>query len=176
MTLSSFIQIFIAVIFIISALSKLFDLKSFRATIEEIGIKRPLLALGTIIVPVLELIISVLLFWKDGLVIGLILLSVLLITFFGSTLRSFSMRKKIKCNCFGAITDESLGWSTIVKIPLIAILGIYLILDLPSKSIWEYPILDVIYSVFISISFLLLYSMLQILTKERKHQLKSEGE
>ncbi len=176
MSIGSFFQIFIAIIFSISAVAKLIALPSFRKTLENIGIPGKFRSFVSIVVPILELVISVMILWEVTLTFGLLLLFLLLLAFLGAVLYSFTKQNRISCNCFGSIADETLGWGTIVKIILLGASGVYVLWESQYSSIWNYEIIDVILTVFISIAVLIIYSMLISLVNERKKHLnKSMG-
>ena len=157
MNIDLFLQVFLMILLILSALSKFLTIQEFQATIHGLGFGQYLSKFLAIIVPTGEFIIALSLAFSSLVFSGLISLILLLLIFLFVTIYALYTKKKIKCNCFGGLTNEEFGMNTIVHILLFFLLDTYLLLNAPSKNILDYPLNDLINTSFSSIGIVMLY-------------------
>lgn len=109
-------QIVLLSLFSISAISKIFDFKELVRTVEMIGIFKSQSKILSISVIMFELASSLFLLFKETAKLGaLILLLLLFIFILISLYTKFVLQKKIKCNCFGSISEENIGGKTAIR-------------------------------------------------------------
>lgn len=126
MSIPSFIQMGLAVIFGLTGLLKLYTPSSMKSTLAAIGIPKPLSAVGAWLVPLLEVATAACFLWSATVRIGEIL-AFGLIGGFGYAI-AVALRKgeRIRCNCFGKLREEYLGRGTLLRIVLLTIMNSYL--------------------------------------------------
>lgn len=155
-----FFQLFISLLFFISAFGKLKILKNFVHTIESLGFSKKLAKIGSIFVISLEFLISVLILFEKTRLFAEIILFATLLIFSWSVWKSTKIKKSVKCNCFGDILEENLGKKTYIRILVFLILNFILFGYTKESSILNSNLTDVILQLFISIGILLMYVLL----------------
>ncbi|MGG4554292.1 MauE/DoxX family redox-associated membrane protein [Paenibacillus humicus] len=160
-----YFQVFISLLLFVSSITKIFNLTSFQKTIDQLEPIKIVKQLGAMTVIIIELIIGITILFKELLIFALILLFLLLLSFLWAAVRAMSLHRLIDCNCFGGVTNESLGWGTILKVVALALCGAALLLSSTTLNIWNYPLKDILGSLYFSISILTLYSLINITIK-----------
>jgi len=126
MSVPSFIQIGLAIIFGLSGLLKLYSPSSMKSTLIALGIPKPLSSAGAWLVPLFELLTAGLLLTSATEWIGKILAFGLIGAFIYAVLVALLKKERIQCNCFGKLREDYLGWSTILRIAMLFIMNSYL--------------------------------------------------
>lgn len=157
-----YFQVFISLILFVSSVTKILNMTSFQKTIDQLEPIKLIKQFGTMIVIIIELIIGITILFKEIMMFALILLFILLLSFLWAATRAMKLHKLIDCNCFGGLTKESLGRGTIVKICALALCGVVLFLSSSILDIWNYPLEDILGSLYVSISILALYSLINV--------------
>ncbi|RJX37070.1 hypothetical protein D3P09_24470 [Paenibacillus pinisoli] len=126
MSIPSFIQIGLAIIFGLSGLLKLYSPSSLRSTLVALGIPKPLGSAGAWLVPLLEMLTAVLLVSSATVWLGQTLAFGLIGAFIYAILVALLKKERIQCNCFGKLRDDYLGRSTILRIALLIVMNSYI--------------------------------------------------
>ncbi|MGE6963868.1 MauE/DoxX family redox-associated membrane protein [Bacillus thuringiensis] len=157
MNIVAFIQVFLAIIFIISAITKLFSLKSFQHTLHTLGFSFKNQKLFSWLIPSLELIISMLIFTESTRFIAEIVVILLLLAFSTAVVKAVLTGKKVNCNCFGSLTDDKIGWKTIVHILLILLLDVWLITTPEVSNLYSASLEEIVSSIALSLGIFITY-------------------
>lgn len=108
------IKIFLSIIFLISGIAKIVNQQETRQTIRAFGFSS-IAPTAALLLPIVELVISALLFFSSTVYWGA-LGSLFLLLFFNIFIGNL-IRKGITvdCNCFGALSKAPTGWNTIYR-------------------------------------------------------------
>ena len=155
-----FFTTFLMVILTISGISKLLNLSSFKETLFEIGFSKKLSTILIYIVPSVELLIVILLIFKQTQYVGLFSTLILCLAFICVTLYSLKSSKKIKCNCFGSLTEEKLGVNTFAHITLLIIPVLYILFSKESKYILSYSFSEIGYATLLNMGLVMVYILI----------------
>lgn len=124
----SFVQSLLLVTFLVSGLAKIFAFREFKSTIIQLEIQeRYVNSLASSIV-LLEVAASILLAFSATQWAAYWLILFLLGCFAWSIHRAYRRQLQVHCSCFGRISAESFGWSTVVRVALLLVLVTYLLL------------------------------------------------
>ncbi|WP_182914420.1 MauE/DoxX family redox-associated membrane protein [Paenibacillus sp. 1011MAR3C5] len=126
MSVPSFIQIGLAIIFGLSGVLKLYSPSSLKSTLMALGIPKPLSSAGAWLVPLFEVLTAVLLLSSATVWIGETLAFGLIGAFIYAILVALLKKERIQCNCFGKLQDDYLGRSTILRIALLIVMNSYI--------------------------------------------------
>ncbi|WP_176518768.1 MauE/DoxX family redox-associated membrane protein [Bacillus toyonensis] len=159
MNIVAFIQVFLAIIFLISAIAKLFSLKSFQHTLHNLGFSFKNQKLFSWFIPSLELIISMLIFIESTRFIAGIVVILLLVAFSAAVVKAILTGEKVNCNCFGSLTNDTIGWKTIVHILLILVLDVCLITTPEVSNLYVAPLEEIFSSIVLSIGIFITYAL-----------------
>ena len=118
-------RLILAAVFVVSGISKLFDLSGSQAAMRSFGVPERMTRAGGILLPVAELIIAVLLIPAATAAWGALLALVLLIVFVVSIGYSLSRGRKFDCHCFGQLTTSEIGPSTLSRNAVLAVLAAF---------------------------------------------------
>lgn len=155
----------VAFIFVLSAATKLSSngRQEFRSTLAELGISPSRLDAIGISVTIIELVTALMIVIPSTRQLGVIFGLVLLLTFSAVAMWSRFKGLHVKCSCFGNISNQELGFATIIRNALIAILSVLILLashfSLPALSTVETLLsLSLVTNVAIGIGFVRLLS------------------
>lgn len=154
-----FSRAFLCVVFFTSVCFKMIDRQSFKITIEGIGIKKGLVSAAFYFLIVLELAASILLWFEALLILAVSIIYLLSIIFLISTVKIMKTEEAVQCNCFGSLTDEKFGKTTLIRIAAILLANIYLTLSLNSIQS-HYLLVETISYITTSLGIIMLYSLL----------------
>jgi rhodanese-related sulfurtransferase/uncharacterized membrane protein YphA (DoxX/SURF4 family) len=179
------IRILVGLVFFTSGLLKIIDISSFKFIVISLGLFNSSLAfLASIIVPVLELLLGLLLLLGVYTRIAAIHVNVLVILFSWVTFYVLNNKPELLCGCFG--TFFNLTFNTYHFIALLVLLIFNLILIVETREIWSLQkyfrdkvskkrkmlIIEILTYVFIAIGIILIafaiYSSLQGLRRSGK--------
>jgi|GEM_PF-617938 len=128
------IRIIIGMAFFLSGLLKIIDLKGFQKVIEALGLLGgPLPVLASIILPVLELVLGLMLVLGVYIRVAAIHINVLVIIFSWVTFYVLRSRPDMLCGCFGGFIDMTFGKYHFIVLFFIFILNLFLIVE-PSDN------------------------------------------
>jgi thiol-disulfide isomerase/thioredoxin/uncharacterized membrane protein YphA (DoxX/SURF4 family) len=125
----------LAVVFAVSGVAKLLDLRTARQTMAAFGLP-PLAArsFGTLL-PFAELATAVaLVITPSGRWGGLAALGLLLV-FGAGIVNSLARGRKPDCNCFGQLSASPIGWRTLARNALLSALALIVVVDGPGSSL-----------------------------------------
>jgi len=165
MIVSSFIQIGLAIIFALTGILKLFTPSSMKSTLLAIGLPKPLSSVGAWLVPLLEILTAVFLLTISTVWIGKILAFGLIGGFIYAIFIALHKKERIKCNCFGKLQDEYLGWGTVLRVVMLLVMNSYITIANQPVSFaavhWE----DLVLFILSWVGILGLYTIVQIFIK-----------
>jgi len=158
----AFDRIFLYVILLVASMSKFFSIVNFRDSLKELKLSAVAAKFYSWGIPLLEVTAATLLLLSGPLVLaGEVALWLLLGGFSWSIWKAYRTGLSVKCNCFGDLIDEKIGLSTIMKVILMASLGIFLWVGHESiHSIVHLPLQDVLQMVYSSVYIILIYAFL----------------
>jgi uncharacterized membrane protein YphA (DoxX/SURF4 family) len=113
-------------VFVLSGTVKLVGRADFGATLDALGIHHRWISLIRTLVPIAELSSGVCILWEPARTFAQATLVLLLVAFIWSAWRAISKHRVIACNCFGNLTPDVLGWSTVGRSVLFLALVSYL--------------------------------------------------
>ncbi|MBD8499011.1 MauE/DoxX family redox-associated membrane protein [Paenibacillus arenosi] len=170
LNLAAFIQIFLSIIFLASALSKFMNPLPFRRTLEQLGVASKLVPLSTRVVPTTEFIVAVFIVVEETRILGQIGIGALLLSFSWSVWRARG--KELDCNCFGNLLPEQFGMKTMARILLLAAMVVYLFVYSQPTGLQGAQIQEWLAALFITLSILTGYGLLSAMHQFRKTSLK----
>lgn len=126
------VRLYLSLTLGVAGLAKLWKPGRFQETLVAIGLPRSGARVVAMLVIGVELVIAIGL-WVRPLLDGAALVAALLFATF-ATLGALFDSRQVRCNCFGSLLDESLGWSTVIRnLPLLAG-ALLLALDAPAVN------------------------------------------
>ncbi|WP_376739106.1 MauE/DoxX family redox-associated membrane protein [Paenibacillus sp. 598K] len=171
---SHFFALSFALYFFISSISKLFAVRSFRKTLEDIGIKTNLIPFALLLIPLSELIVSISVLIESVRLWGLILSMILLLSFLGITKITNKKQSQVKCNCLGGLTNEKIGTGTLIKLASLILVNIYLFF-IP-KLLWSSIQRDELFLLCLSsVGVILIYILLTYYRNENFNEKENEN-
>ena len=130
------LRILIGLAFFVSGLLKVIDLKAFQRIVISLGLLNgPLPLLASIIIPVLELILGIMLVIGVFTRIAAIHLNVVIIIFSWVTFYVLENRPDLLCGCFGTFFDMTFGVYHFIALFIFFILNLILIVQ--SGDTWS---------------------------------------
>ena len=161
--LALFLKVFLITILFTSALLKAYSYKDFINTLEQLKFRKIYARVISILILTYEMTIAILLMFRKMIIAEVMLITLLIMFSFG-VIRARKIGKKIRCNCFGKLTDEFFGLNTIfhILVMLTATVILYLNNDLllSNSSFFNY-----IMSVLTSLGIILIYALINQLFK-----------
>lgn len=174
MTLQFFVTIFIATLFIVSSITKLRSPKAFQVMLEQLGLSKKITRFSMLF-PVAELLVGLTLLWPPIRLWGQVSVLMLLIIFSWSAWKALSANNKVKCNCFGSLTDESFGLSTVLRIAVLIILDLYLLISHDATSLNSIHLIEIVDVILFSLGVMVFYSLIVISFETRILTFKQKG-
>lgn len=120
-------RLILAVVFLVSGVSKLADLAGSRQAFRDFGVPAWLAAPGGLLLPLVELAVAVALlplasaWWGAVGALALLFLFIIAITY------NLARGRKPDCHCFGQLSSRPIGWTTLLRnLVLAAIAGFIL--------------------------------------------------
>jgi peroxiredoxin len=118
-------RLILAAVFLISGISKLFDLAGAQAAMRSFGVPESMTRSGGILLPIVEIVIAVLLIPVATAKWGALLAFILLAVFIASIAYNLSKGRKFDCHCFGELTTSEIGPSTLARNAVLAVLAAF---------------------------------------------------
>ncbi|HLL51862.1 MAG TPA: MauE/DoxX family redox-associated membrane protein, partial [Thermomicrobiales bacterium] len=118
-------RLILAAVFVVSGISKLFDLSGSQAAMRSFGVPERMTRAGGIALPVAELVIAVLLIPAATARWGALLALILLLVFVAGIGYSLSRGRKFDCHCFGQLTTSEIGPPTLIRNAVLAVLAAF---------------------------------------------------
>ena len=155
------LSIFLASMLVISAVTKFFSLHNFAATLKQLDLKYPLVLMFA--VPFSELFVSLFILFESTKQLGLVVLLLLSVAFYYVTIKAIRDEKKIACGCFGAVTEETFGLATIMRITIVFSIAMWLLTNSHVSFYANLSVTDRILTGLMSIGVVLVYLLLSLL-------------
>jgi thiol-disulfide isomerase/thioredoxin len=121
------VRLFLAVIFVLAGIGKLLDLEGSEKAVKDFGVPEVLAKPFSIILPIAEISLAILLLFVETSWFGAIGGSLLLLSFIGGMLYQMAQGNAPDCHCFGQIHSEPVGKKSLIRNAVFAILGIVLV-------------------------------------------------
>ena len=118
-------RLILAAVFVVSGVSKLFDLSGSQGAMRSFGVPERFTRVGGIALPIAEIIIAVLLIPATTAAWGALLALILLAVFVAGISYSLSRGRKFDCHCFGQLTTSEIGQATLVRNAALAVLAAF---------------------------------------------------
>jgi peroxiredoxin len=118
-------RLILAAVFVVSGVSKLFDLSGSQGAMRSFGIPERFTRVGGIALPIAEILIAVLLIPATTARWGALLALILLAVFVAGISYSLSRGRKFDCHCFGQLTTSEIGPSTLIRNAVLAVLAAF---------------------------------------------------
>jgi peroxiredoxin/uncharacterized membrane protein YphA (DoxX/SURF4 family) len=118
-------RLILAAVFVVSGVSKLFDLSGSQSAMRSFGVPERFTRAGGIALPIAEIVIAVLLIPAATAQWGALLALILLAVFVAGISYSLSRGRKFDCHCFGQLTTSEIGPSTLVRNAALAVLAAF---------------------------------------------------
>ncbi|WP_217559415.1 MauE/DoxX family redox-associated membrane protein [Paenibacillus sp. GbtcB18] len=156
----AWIQMFLALILVTSALPKLTGLTAFKKTLKRLGVtdKLVMLAIG---IPLLELAAAVLILVSPLRFAGEVAILALLGCFLWATYKGMTGKAPVECSCFGSLTSETFGWTTLARIAVMLALDLILVFIPDAAGLADASLAETLLYFTLSISALLFYILYQ---------------
>ncbi len=114
-------RLILAAVFLVSGISKLFDLAGSQAAMRSFGVPESMTRAGGYLLPIVELAIAVLLIPETTALWGATLALILLAVFIVGIAYNLSRGRKFDCHCFGQLTTSEIGPSTLIRNVVLAV-------------------------------------------------------
>lgn len=115
-TLALVARLLLALVFVISAVSKLRDGAAWRTAVQDFGVPAPVVRPVAAVLPYLELACAVLLVCADpAATVGAVAALVLLTAFTLAIVANLLLGRRPDCHCFGAVGDGGISWRTVAR-------------------------------------------------------------
>ena len=118
-------RLVLAAVFVVSGVSKLFDLPGSQGAMRSFGVPERFVRAGGIALPIAELVIAVLLIPATTASWGALLALVLLGIFIAGVSYNLSRGRKFDCHCFGQLTTSEIGPLTLARNAVLAVLAAF---------------------------------------------------
>jgi peroxiredoxin len=118
-------RLILAAVFVVSGVSKLFDLSGSQGAMRSFGIPERFTRVGGIALPIADILIAVLLIPATTARWGALLALILLAVFVAGISYSLSRGRKFDCHCFGQLTTSEIGPSTLIRNAVLAVLAAF---------------------------------------------------
>jgi peroxiredoxin/uncharacterized membrane protein YphA (DoxX/SURF4 family) len=118
-------RLILAAVFVVSGVSKLFDLTGSQSAMRSFGVPERFTRAGGIALPIAEIVIAVLLVPTATARWGALLALILLAVFVAGISYSLSQGRKFDCHCFGQLTSSEIGPPTLIRNAVLAVLAAF---------------------------------------------------
>src|SRR5215212_5166172 len=118
-------RLILAAVFVVSGVSKLFDLSGSQGAMRSFGVPERFTRVGGVALPIAEIIIAVLLIPATTARWGALLALILLAVFVAGISYSLSRGRKFDCHCFGQLTTSEIGPPTLIRNAVLAVLAAF---------------------------------------------------
>jgi peroxiredoxin len=119
-------RLILAAVFVVSGISKLFDLSGAQAAMRSFGVPESMTRAGGILLPIVEIAIAVLLIPEASARWGALLALALLVVFIIGVGYNLARGRKFDCHCFGQLTTSEIGPSTLIRNIVLAVLAAFI--------------------------------------------------
>src|SRR4051794_10712615 len=127
-------RLVLAGVFAVAGVAKLLDREGSREGLEGFGVPKNIAAPGSIVLPVVEIAIAILLLPVATAWYAAIGALVLLLAFIAGIAYNMSKGRAPDCHCFGSLHSEPAGWSTLIRNGVLAVVALFVIARSPSDT------------------------------------------
>ncbi len=120
-------RLVLAVVFLVSGVSKLADLAGSRQALRDFGVPAWLSAPGGLLLPLVELVVAVALLPLASAWWGAVAALALLLLFSIAIAYNLARGRKPDCHCFGQLSSRPIGWPTLLRNLVLAAIAGFLI-------------------------------------------------
>ncbi|MDB5054274.1 MAG: hypothetical protein JWM44_2324 [Bacilli bacterium] len=159
MNISEFLLLGMVIIFVISGFLKIYSPATMRSTLLTLGVHKNLSRFGARFIPLIELFAAFALLWEGTRLVGEWLVLGLLCCFAIAVFLAMIQKQKVKCNCFGHLIPQDLGWSTVSHIMLILLADVYLLVGNQSSNLMELSAMEITFAILSWIGILGIYML-----------------
>ena len=118
-------RLVLAAVFVVSGISKLFDLSGSQAAMRSFGVPESMTRAGGIVLPIVEILIAILLIPAASAAWGALLALALLVVFIIGVGYNLARGRKFDCHCFGQLTTSEIGPSTLIRNVALAVIAAF---------------------------------------------------
>jgi peroxiredoxin/uncharacterized membrane protein YphA (DoxX/SURF4 family) len=118
-------RLILAAVFLVSGISKLFDLTGAQTAMRSFGVPESMTRTGGVLLPIVEIVIAVLLIPVATAAWGALLAFILLAVFIVGVSYNLAKGRKFDCHCFGQLTTSEIGPSTLIRNVVLAALALF---------------------------------------------------
>lgn len=145
----------LSIFFLVSGISKLFAIKSFKETLILLRFPEKYSSYFAFFFAFTELIVATGILVDSYRSYFLFIMLLIIISLILITTLSIKNNQRIKCNCFGNLTDESFGMGVLFKILIMLLMVLYLLFN--GGYIWGSNYNEIILLMLISVQVFLSY-------------------
>lgn len=156
----------LSIFFLVSGISKLFAIKSFKETIILLRFSEKYSTYFAFFFAFTEVIIAIGILVDSYRSYFLSIMLLIIISLILITSLSIKNKQRIKCNCFGKLTDESFGMGVLFKILIMFLMVLYLLFN--GGYIWDSNYNEIILLMLISVQVFLSYIALVSINNLKK--------
>jgi peroxiredoxin/uncharacterized membrane protein YphA (DoxX/SURF4 family) len=127
-------RLVLAAVFAVAGVAKLLDRNGTRAGLEGFGVPAQFAGPGSLILPLIEIAVAILLLPVDTAWYGGLGALVLLGAFVAGIAYNMSQGRAPDCHCFGQLHSEPAGWSTLIRNAVLAAIAVFLIVRSPGET------------------------------------------
>jgi peroxiredoxin len=120
-------RLVLAAIFLVAGVAKLADRGGSQKALEGFGLPRRIAGPGSILLPIAEIVVGVLLLPRATAPYAAIGALVLLVGFIAGIGYNLARGRRPDCHCFGQIHSEPAGWSTLIRNGVLAGVAVFLL-------------------------------------------------
>src|SRR5215207_5423882 len=120
-------RLILAAVFVVSGVSKLFDLSGSQSAMRAFGVPERFTRAGGIALPIAEIVIAVLLIPVSTARWGALLALILLAVFIAGISYNLSRGRKFDCHCFGQLTSSEIGPSTLIRNVVLGVVALFIV-------------------------------------------------
>ncbi|MCC7023669.1 MAG: redoxin domain-containing protein [Thermomicrobiales bacterium] len=118
-------RVALALVLLVSGVAKLFDLSGSRAALRSFGVPEPLTAPGSVLVPLVEIALAILLVPAATASWGALGALVLFAIYIAGMSYHLARGERFNCHCFGQLTTSEIGASTIVRNVVLGVIAAF---------------------------------------------------
>ncbi len=133
-TLLLLIRVALAAVFVLAGVTKLLDLAGSRKAMREFGIPEAWAGYAGIALPVAELLIAALLIPEVTAWWGALAAFLLLLGFIAGMVNVMRQGRAPDCHCFGQVHSEPVGWQSVARNVLLAVLALVVVVQGPNGA------------------------------------------
>jgi len=128
-------RVVLVAVFAVAGLAKLADLAGSRKSLLDFGVPASLVSSGAVLLPVIELACAIALVSSSWVRWGATGALVLLTTFTAAVAVNLARGRRPDCHCFGQVHAAPIGWSTVARNVMLALLAAFVVSQASSAGL-----------------------------------------